>query len=113
MSAKRNARLAAEPVAVCGVGAQGFKCAIVSWVAPLLAAGVLVAGMRFPVVGAFNILLVAFGVTALVRSLAHIRRFGGCGIGGHVAVGLILNLIVVTLVIVYVFTSLDPFQLRR
>lgn len=101
-----------EPVAVCGVGAQGFKCAIVSWVAPLLAAAVLVAGLHYPVISGFNIIFVAFGVTALIRSLAHIRRYGGCGLGGHVAVGLILNLIVVTLVAVYVFTGFDPVNIR-
>lgn len=110
MSKKRNA--VAEPVAVCGVGGQGLKCAVVSWAAPLAAAVVLFAGLRFPVVSGFNIILVAFGITALVRSLAHIRQYGGCGLGGHVAVGLILNLIVVTLVAVYIFTGLDPIRIR-
>jgi hypothetical protein len=105
------AKAGAEP-AVCGVGAQGFKCAIVSWVAPLLAAGVLIAGLRYPLVSGFNILVVAFGVTATLRSLAHIRKFGACGLGGHVAVGVVLNLAVVTLVVVYLFTALDPFGLR-
>ena len=96
----------------CGVGAQGFKCAIVSWAAPLAAAVVLVLGMRFPVLNGFNIIFVAFGITALIRSLAHMRQFGGCGLGGHVVVGVILNLIVVTLVMVYIFTSFDPIQIR-
>ena len=110
MSENRSA--AAAPAAVCGVGAQGFKCAVVSWVAPLIAAAVLVAGLRYPVVSGFNIIFVAFGVTALLRSLAHIRQYGGCGLGGHVALGLILNLIVVTLVAVYVFTGFDPLHIR-
>jgi len=96
----------------CGVGTQGFKCAIVSWAAPLAAAVVLVLGMRFPVLNGFNIIFVAFGITALIRSLAHMRQFGGCGLGGHVVVGVILNLIVVTLVMVYIFTSFDPIQIR-
>jgi hypothetical protein len=108
----RSAKVEAGPVAICGVGAQGFKCAIVSWVAPLAAAAVLVAGMRWPVVNAFNLVFVAFGITALIRSLAHIRRYGGCGLGGHVAVGLMLNLVVVTLVVIYIFTGFDPVHIR-
>jgi len=101
-----------EETPICGVGAQGFKCAIVSWAAPLAAAIVLVLGMRFPVLNGFNIIFVAFGITALIRSLAHIRRYGGCGLGGHVAVGVVLNLIVVTLVMIYIFTGLDPVRIR-
>lgn len=97
---------------MCGTGAQGFKCAIVSWAAPLAAAVVLVLGMRYPVISGFNILFVAFGITALIRSLAHIRQYGGCGLGGHVAVGIVLNLIVVSLVFIYLFTGLDPVQIR-
>jgi hypothetical protein len=97
---------------VCGVGAQGFKCAIVSWAAPLAAAIILIAGMRFPILNGFNIIFVAFGITALIRSLAHIRQYGGCGLGGHVIVGVILNLIVVTLVMIYIFTGFDPIHIR-
>lgn len=97
---------------VCGVGKDGMKCAVVSWVAPLAAAVVLVAGMYFPVVSAFNIIFVAFGITALIRSAAHIHRYGACGLGGHVAVGVVLNLIVVTLVAIYIFTGFDPLSLK-
>jgi hypothetical protein len=97
---------------VCGVGREGLKCAVVSWAAPLLAVAVLVAGMHYPVLSAFNILFVAFGITALSRSVAHIRRFGGCGLGGHVAVGAVLNLVIVILVAIYFFTSLDPVHIR-
>jgi hypothetical protein len=111
MAAKPVAKAGAAP-AVCGVGAQGFKCAIVSWVAPLVAAGVLVAGLRYPVVSGFNILAMAFGITATVRSLAHIRQFGSCGLGGHVTAGVLLNLAVIALVVIYLFTTLDPFGLR-
>lgn len=73
---------------------------------------VLVAGMRYPVVSAFNILFVAFGITALARSVAHIRTYGSCGLGGHVAAGVVLNLIIVTLVAIYIFTGLDPIHIR-
>jgi hypothetical protein len=111
MAAKSAARSGAGP-AVCGVGAQGFKCAIVSWVAPLAAAVVLVVGLRYPLVSVFNLVFVAFGITALLRSLAHIRQYGGCGLGGHVAVGLVLNLIVVSLVVIYIFTAFDPIRIR-
>lgn len=109
--AKRNVA-DSQAVNVCGVGAQGLKCAVVSWVAPLLAVIVLIAGLRFPVLSAFNILVVAFGITALGRSVAHIRRYGSCGLGGHVAVGAILNLAVATLVSIYVFTGFDPVGIR-
>jgi hypothetical protein len=97
---------------VCGVGTEGLKCAVVSWLAPLAATVVLVAGLRYPVVSAFNIIFVAFGITALLRSVAHIRRFGSCGLGGHVAVGVVLNLAIVILVAIYFFTSLDPAHIR-
>jgi hypothetical protein len=36
--------------------------------------------MRYPVISAFNIIFVAFGITALARSVAHIRTFGSCGL---------------------------------
>jgi hypothetical protein len=97
---------------VCGVGTEGLKCAVVSWAAPLAAIVVLVVGLRYPVVSAFNIIFVAFGITALLRSVAHIRRFGSCGLGGHVAVGVVLNLAILILVTVYFFTSLDPVRIR-
>ena len=110
----KNARVQAstESAPVCGVGGEGLKCAVVSWMAPLAAVVVLVAGMRYPVVSAFNIIFVAFGVTALMRSVAHIRTFGSCGLGGHVAVGIVLNLIIVTLVAIYIFTGFDPIRIR-
>jgi hypothetical protein len=98
---------------VCGVGQDGLKCAVVSWLAPLLAAVVLVVGMYYPVIRAFNILFVAFGITALLRSAAHMHRFGSCGLGGHVAVGVVLNAIVVTLVFIYIFTGFDPLSLNQ
>lgn len=112
MSNKARVQTKAESAAVCGVGGQGLKCAVVSWLAPLLAVVVLVAGMRYPVVSAFNIIFVAFGITALARSVAHIRTFGSCGLGGHVAVGVVLNLIIVILVAIYIFTGFDPIHIR-
>lgn len=97
---------------VCGVGAQGLKCAVVSWLMPLVAVAVLVAGLRYPVVRVFNIVFVAFGFTALARSAAHIRQHGGCGLGSHVALGVLLNAAIVLLVAVYLFTALDPLGVR-
>ncbi len=112
MSKNAKAKATAESAPVCGVGGEGLKCAVVSWMAPLAAVVVLVAGMRYPVVSAFNIIFVAFGITALARSVAHIRTFGSCGLGGHVAVGVGLNLIIVTLVAIYIFTGFDPIHIR-
>ena len=112
MSKNARVQASAESAPVCGVGGEGLKCAVVSWMAPLAAVVVLVAGMRYPVVSAFNIIFVAFGVTALMRSVAHIRTFGSCGLGGHVAVGIVLNLIIVTLVAIYIFTGFDPIRIR-
>jgi hypothetical protein len=96
----------------CGVGREGIKCAVVSWVMPLIAVVVLALGMEFPVLRVFNILFVAFGITALIRSVEHIRRFGSCGLGGHVAVGVVLNLAILILITLYVFTALDPLSIR-
>lgn len=96
----------------CGVGREGIKCAVVSWVMPLIAIIVLALGMKFPVLRVFNILFIAFGATALIRSVEHIRRFGACGLGGHVAVGAVLNLGVLALIALYVFTALDPLSIR-
>lgn len=96
----------------CGAGREGIKCAVVSWVMPLVAVVVLVLGMRFPVLRVFNILFVAFGVTAALRSVEHIRRHGACGLGGHVAIGVILNLAILGLIFLYVFTALDPLGIR-
>jgi len=110
MSKNAKAKAAAESAPVCGVAGEGLKCAVVAWMAPLAAVLVLVAGMRYPVVSAFNIIFVAFGITALARSVAHIRTFGSCGLGGHVAV--VLNLIIVTLVAIYIFTGFDPIHIR-
>ena len=111
----RNARIraAAGPAPVCGVGGEsGLTCAVVSWVAPLAAVVVLVVGMHYPVISAFNILFVAFGVAALARSVAHRRIYGSCGLGGHVAAGVLLNLLIVTLVVAYIFTGFDPLHIR-
>lgn len=112
MAVKSAVRPRTTPAVVCGVGTDGLKCAVVSWVAPLLAVVVLIAGLRYPAVNGFNILIVAFGIASLVRSFAHIRAYGSCGLGGHFAIGLMLNLIVVVLVAIYLFTGLDPVGIR-
>lgn len=98
--------------AACGVGAEGLKCAVVSWAAPLAAAVILVLGMYVPALSVLNIVFVAFGLMATVRSIGHIRQYGSCGLGGHLAVGIVLNAVVVTLVLVYIFTALDPLSIR-
>ena len=97
---------------VCGVGKEGFKCAIVSWVAPALAIGILVLGMRYPVVSVVNIIFVAFSIMALTRSVLHIRRFGWCGLKGHVFLGTVMNVLLLALILVYVFTAMDPMGIR-
>ncbi len=112
MSSRSGAQAGSESAPVCGVGAQGLKCAVVSWLMPLIAVAVLVAGLRYPVVRVFNIVFVAFGLTALARSAAHIRQYGSCGLGGHVVVGVLLNATIVVLVAVYFFTGLDPIRIR-
>jgi len=113
MSKGTKIQTAEESAPVCGVGGEGgLKCAVVSWMAPLVAVMVLVIGMRYPVISAFNIIFVAFGITALARSVAHMRAYGSCGLGGHVAVGVVLNLIIAALVAVYIFTGLDPIHIR-
>lgn len=97
----------------CSSGrALGIKCAVVSWVAPLAAIAVLVISMHVPVLSVFNILFVGFGVMAMIRSINHIRRFGACGLGGHIVIGGLLNAIILTLVFVYVYTGFDPLGIR-
>lgn len=96
----------------CGVGADGVKCAVVSWVMPLIAVAVLVAGLRFPVLSVFNIVFLAFGLLALGRSIAHMRTYGSCGLGTHVVFGTVLNVAIVVLAFVYIFTGFDPLHLR-
>lgn len=113
MRSNENAPREGAAPGCCGVGREGLKCAPVSWIMPLVAAVTLAAALRHPALAGFNILFVVFGVTALLRSLAHIRVYGGCGLGGHVALGAALNLVIVVLVVIYSFTALDPLQLRR
>jgi hypothetical protein len=102
-----------QSAATCGVGREGIQRAVIAWAVPLTAVALLVLGLRDSLLKVFNILVVAFGTTALVRSVAHIRRFGSRGLGGHVAIGAILNVAIVVLVIIYIFTAFDPLALRR
>lgn len=97
---------------MCGVGKEGFKCAIVSWVAPLLAIGILVLGLQYPVVSVVNIIFVAFSIMALSRSVLHIRKFGWCGLKGHVVLGVAMNGLLLALIAIYVFTAMDPMGIR-
>lgn len=97
----------------CSTGRSlGIKCAVISWVAPLLAVVMLYIGLRFPVLSVFNIVVVGFGVMAMIRSVNHIRRFGACGLGGHIVIGGILNAAILVLVFIYVYTSGDPLGIR-
>jgi hypothetical protein len=88
---------------VCSKDGSKFKCAIVSWVMPLIAILILWLALSYPALKVLNILVLGFGVTALIRSVAHIRRYGGCGLRGHVYVGATLNIIIVSLFIMNVF----------
>ena len=101
-----------EPAPACGMGPSGLKCAVVSWAAPLAATVVLAIGMRYPQAHVFNILFVAFGITALLRSVDHTRTWGPCGLGGHIVAGALLNLCLLALLAAYIFTGLDPLGLR-
>ena len=92
-----------EGVAVCSPEGSNFKCAIVSWVMPLIAIFVLWLALIYPPLKVLNILVLGFGVTALLRSIAHIRHYGGCGLRGHVYIGAILNTLIVSLFILNVF----------
>lgn len=112
MSGTTTETRALETAPTCGVGENGTKCAVVSWVMPLAAIMVLVLGMRFPVLRVFNIVIIAFGIMAVIRSVLHIRRFGACGLGGHIAVGVVLNITNLTLIVLYAFTALDPLGIR-
>ena len=109
MSENSVTQMEGEQELSCGVAGSGKTCAVVSWVMPLVATAVLLIGLRYPVVRVFNIVFVAFGIMATVRSILHIRRYGGCGLGGHVAVGVVLNVLLIALIMVYVFIGLDAF----
>lgn len=80
---------------------------------PPIAAAVLAAGLRYPVVRAFNIAVVAFGLTAPARPAAHVRRYGSRALDGHVAAGVLLNAAIAVLVAACFFTGLDPIRIRR
>lgn len=113
MSKSTESGAATTPAPHCGVGREGMKCAVTSWAAPVVAALLLVVGMQFPLLKVFNIFFVAFGITALLRSVARIRRYGSCGLGGHVAIGALLNVLVLALVVIYVFTVFDSLAIRQ
>lgn len=109
-----NAESASPPDAPsCSSGrALGIKCAVVSWAAPLAAIAVLIIGMHVPVLSVLNLLFVGFGVMAMIRSINHIRRYGACGLGGHIVIGGLFNAIILALVFIYVYTGFDPLGIR-
>jgi hypothetical protein len=100
-------------IPACSTGRSlGIKCAMVSWIAPLFAIIVLYVGLRYPVLSVFNIIIVGFGVMAMIRSVNHIRKHGACGLGGHLLIGGILNAAILVLVFIYVYTAGDPLGIR-
>jgi len=102
-----------DTIPACSTGrALGIKCAMVSWIAPLLAIIVLYVGLRYPVLSVFNIIIVGFGVMAMIRSVNHIRKYGACGLGGHLLIGGLLNAAILVLVFIYVYTAGDPLGIR-
>jgi hypothetical protein len=111
----RKKKAAEQPVPSCGIGTgpDGLKCAVVSWLMPLVATAVVAVGFYYPVVKVFNIVIVAFGAMALTRSLLHISRYGACGLGGHIVAGAILNTVLFILLAIYFFTSFDPLAIRH
>jgi hypothetical protein len=56
--------------------------------------------------------VVAFGITAMMRTLGGIRRFGTCGLGRHVVAGIVLNIAIIALVVLYLFVGSDPLHIR-
>ena len=97
---------------VCDVEDDGLKSALLSWFTPLGSLVFLIGSYQYPVVSVLNVFFAAFGVAALLRSVARIRVYGHYGMGGHLAMGVVLNLAVVTLILIYIFTVLDPLHIR-
>jgi hypothetical protein len=97
---------------VCSVDEDGLKSAVLSWLTPLGILAFLVGSYRYPAISVLNVFFAAFGVATLWRSVARIRVYGHYGVGGHLAMAVVLNLAVVTLILVYIFTQLDPLQIR-
>ena len=96
----------------CIVEDDGLKSAVLSWTTPLVALAFLIGSHHYPAVSILNVFFAAFGVAALLRSVARIRAYGHYGMGGHLALGVVLNLAVVILILVYIFTLLDPLRIR-
>jgi hypothetical protein len=101
-----------ESCRVCSVEDDDLKSAVLSWLTPLSALAFLIGSYHYPVVSVLNVFFAAFGVAALLRSVARIRAYGHYGLGGHLAMGVVLNLAVVTLILIYIFTLLDPLHIR-
>lgn len=97
---------------VCSVDEDGLKSAVLSWLTPLVALAFLIGSYRYPVVSVLNVFFAAFGVAAVWRSVTLIRVYGHYGMGAHLVMGAVLNLAVVVLILVYLFTLLDPLHIR-
>jgi hypothetical protein len=97
---------------VCRVEDDGLKSAALSWLTPLGTLAFLIGSYQYPVVSVLNVFLAAFGVAGMLRSVARIRAYGHYGVGGHLAMGVVLNLAVVILILTYIFTLLDPLHIR-
>lgn len=91
---------------------SGAKCARIAWSMPLVAMVLLYLGLRYPILNVFNMIFVAFGVMGWTRTVLHTRQYGDCGFGRHLAVGAVLNVIVLVLVGIYFFTAHDPLHIR-
>ena len=79
---------------------------------PLVAMVLVYVGLRYPILNVFNMIFVAFGVMGWTRTVLHTRQYGNCGFGWHLAVGAVLNVLVLILVGIYFFTALDPLHIR-
>ena len=101
-----------QSCSVCNVDEDGLRSATLSWLTPLGALVFLIGSYHYPLVSVLNVFFAAFGVAALLRSVARIRAYGHYGVGGHLAMGIVLNLAVVTLILIYIFTLLDPLHIR-
>ncbi len=97
---------------VCSVDEDGLRSAVLSWLTPLSALAFLIGSYRYPVVSVLNVFFAAFGVAGLWRSVSLIRVYGHFGMGAHLAMGVVLNLAVVFLILIYIFTLLDPLHIR-
>ena len=96
----------------CEIECPDPRCPVLSWVLPSVAVLLLYIGLRYSTVAVFNLLVVAFGFFALVRSLVHLRKFGSSGMGLHIVAGVVLNVVIIVLIFFYLFVGSDPLHIR-